>query len=573
MNPSSGRDTSFVSRRTLLALGGAVVVGACTGRSGSERDSTASGTSAPATPPPDTASGPVETPNTEPPDTTEYAPLPEPPLDGAVEYDGKRTPFTLGVASGDPTPHRVVIWTRLAPKPLDANGGMDDRSYRVTWEVALDESFEETVFTGVARADAAHAHSIHVDLSELEPAVEFFYRFRAGSHVSAVGRTQSMPLLTMPDSITIGTACCQNYEAGYFAAHRDAAQSRLDLMVFLGDYIYESSTQRSRRTARRHGMPDATDLTGYRARYALYKSDPDLQAAHASCPWIVTWSDHEVSDNYAGLEDNGGPATREEFQRRRDAAYKAWWEHMPVRLAPPVPGQDFPIYRQFSVGSLVEVSLLDCRQYRSDQACTHQSSTHQSPCNEVSDASRTMLGEAQEQWVGRAIGSSNTTWSVLASDTIMMNTTHDRLIDNYDQWDGYPAARQRLVQVLEDSKAKNLVVLSGDSHLSAAGNLVTGGTARVALAAEFVTPSVSSDAGAKADDLLAAFRSGALPDVLDVEIKRRGWVRHTITPDRWTAEYRLVDRPTRQKATVSTWSRFAIKAGSPGAQEVATSDT
>lgn len=568
MTMPSGSDAPFVSRRTLLVLGSALVVGACSGGSDSGTATTAGGTSTPTGAPPDTVPGGVETPETEPPDTTEYAPLPEPPLDGAVEYDGKRTPFTLGVASGDPTPHRVVIWTRLAPQPLDPTGGMDDRSYRVTWEVALDESFEETVFTGVARADAAHAHSIHVDLSELEPAVEFFYRFRAGKHVSAIGRTQSMPLLTMPESITIGAACCQNYEAGYFAAHRDIAKARLDALVFLGDYIYESSTRQSRRTARRHRLPEATDLAGYRARYALYKSDPDLQAAHASCPWIVTWSDHEVSDNYAGLEDNGGPATREEFARRRDAAYRAWWEHMPVRLAPPVPGEDFPIYRQFSVGSLLEITVLDCRQYRSDQACTHRSSTHEAPCNEVSDASRTMLGSAQEQWVGKAIGSSNTTWSALVSDTIVMNTTHDRLIDNYDQWDGYPAARQRLVRALEESKAKNLVVLSGDSHLSAAGNLVTGGAARVALAAEFVTPSISSSPGAKADDLLAAHRSGALPDVLDVDIKHRGWVRHTITADTWTAEYRSVDRPTLRRSTVSVWSRFSIDAGVPGAHEV-----
>jgi len=529
-----------LSRRSLLALGVSVVIGAC---SGAPNRASVPATSAPsdAAPTGTGATGSSTSNTTEPfdtapvttePATTEYAPLPDPPLDGAVEYTGKRTPFTLGVASGDPTPYRVVLWTRLAPRPLAPDGGMDSQSYRVHWEVALDEDFAEIVFTGVSRADPEHAHSVHVDLAELEPAVEFYYRFRSGTHVSTVGRTQTMPLLTLPESITIGTTTGQRYETGYFVAHRDAARSRLDLMVFLGDYLDRpvgDASASGGKVIRSRRVPPPQDLAGFRLEYARQKTDPDLQASHASCPWLIGWSDRGTNDA---------------------AAYQAWWEHMPVRLPPPAPGGEYRTYRTSQFGSLAAFTLLDTRQYR---------------------LGATMLGAAQEEWFALTHGNQNTVWSAVLSEVMLATTVADGVAQGLDHWDGYPTARDRLLRSVVASKAENTVVLSGEPYVAAVATIHRSGapTASAGVATEFATPSVSSSGLAPtARAVRDAIASDTAPDILAAEVDHRGWVRHTVTPQSWTAEYRIVERPERKNSRVTTWKSFTVRDGTVGARAV-----
>jgi alkaline phosphatase D len=277
-------------------------------------------------------------------------------------------PFTLGVASGYPLPTGVVLWTRLAPAPLVPGGGMPREAVAVEWEVASDERMSRIVQHGAVTAVPEWAHAVHVEVEGLEPGRWYWYRFRAGRAVSPVGRTRTAPAAdSVPDRLRFAYASCQHYEQGYFVAYRLMRADDLDLIVFLGDYIYESTTSRPR--VRQHGAPECHTLDDYRIRYALYKTDRDLQAAHAACPWIVTWDDHEVSNDYAndrGQVLNG----REWFLARRAAAYQAYYEHMPLRRQMVPFGPHMRLYHRLAFGGLVQFHLLDDRQYRAHQPCT-----------------------------------------------------------------------------------------------------------------------------------------------------------------------------------------------------------
>jgi len=318
------------SRRSLLALGASVFLGAC---SGSDRED-------------------------QPTATTEYDPIPRPPLSGAVEYTGTANPFTLGVAAGDPDPHRVVIWTRLAPVPGAPRGGLDGRSYLLTWEVALDEEFSEVTFSGATVAEAGAAHSVHVDVAELEPAVSFWYRFRCGPHTSPVGRMATLPLHTLAETYTLAGTSCPINRVEAAVLYRDIAQRPVDLLVFHGDYVDIGT--------------DDNDLERIRALYTSARTSTEVQAAHASCAWLVA---------------SGLPATVS------DAAAQAWWEHMPVRLPPPAPGEPFPTYRHCSVGSLLDLTVLQPR---------------------VDQSGRTVLGREQERWLLRGPARTNAVWHAVS---------------------------------------------------------------------------------------------------------------------------------------------------------------
>lgn len=477
-------------------------------------------------------------------------------------------PFTLGVGSGDPLADRVVLWTRLAPDP-DNGGGMPNQDTTVEWELATDAAFADVVASGVAVAPAALAHSVHVDAGAgpegpLAADQWYFYRFRTSGFDSPVGRTRTAPA---DDASVAGMrfafASCQNYGAGFYTAHANlAAEPDIDLVLFLGDYIYEGSGG-SVRTVR---GGEATDLTGYRDRYAQYRSDPNLQAAHAMCPWVVVWDDHEVDNNYANdIDENGvgGPA----FLPRREQAYLAWWEHQAVRMPAPV-GPDLGIYRSVRWGNLATFFALDGRQYRSPQVCTGQFGGLPlvAQCADMLESDRTMLGSTQESWLAEGLRTSAGTWNVVAQQTVFCATpiglgSPSQLVNN-DQWDGYPAARQRLIDVFAEPDVTNPLVVTGDIHASGAGRVLTdfADPNSSVVGHELVGTSISSSfPGNLADTFNAA--ASAIPWIDYVNASLRGYVTVELTSTEATATWRVVDTVTEPSSAVRTDFTWVIPAG------------
>jgi alkaline phosphatase D len=383
------------------------------------------------------------------------------------------------------------------------------------------------------------------------------YRFRAGGFTSPTGFTQPAG---QRRQLTIASADCQHYETGFYAAHRDIAEWRPDLVLFLGDFIYEGPSRPvggdddGVPIVRSHDGPEPKDLAGYRARYALYLGDADLQAARAVCPWLVVWDDHEVENNYAGTVAEN-PDEDADFRSRRAQAYRVWWEHMPTRLPAPIDEQPYPIYRGVDYGELAKISVLDGRQFRSDQACGDIVLSVEPPCPEVAEPDRTMLGAEQEAWLAEQFAAGeDVIWNVLGQQTVLSDTRLDQAILNYDQWDGYPAARERLLA----QAPHDLIVITGDIHLAGVGQLGPGPNAGSA-GVEFVTTSISSTANVD-DSLEELVRS--LPGIVDVEIAHRGYIRHTVTGERWVADYRIVDNVSDPASPVSTWKTFVVEHGS-----------
>jgi alkaline phosphatase D len=462
-------------------------------------------------------------------------------------------PFTLGVASGDPLPGAVVLWTRLAPDPLNG-GGMPPGDVAVNWVVASDEGLADVVASGTATAPEAFAHSVHVDVTGLQPDSWYWYQFSVDGFDSPVGRTRTVPAVgSAADALRFGFASCQSYAAGYYTAHANLANEDLDLCFHLGDYIYEGGGSGVR------SVPggEADTLAGYRNRYALYKTDPNLQAVHHRFPWIVTWDDHEVDNNYAGSisQDEGVPEAA--FLLRRAEAYQAWWEHQPVRMPAPL-GADLQIYRGFAWGSLASMFVLDTRQYRSDQVC--ETGTLSPVCDANGDAGRTMLGSTQEQWLTERLSSSTARWNVLAQQVVMSATPLAGNI-NQDQWDGYDPARQRLLDVLGQSGVSNPLVLTGDIHASGAGRLLAdySNPASDVVGHELVGTSISSTFPAGLDAIFNAAVAG-LPWAVYANASKRGYVTVDMTPDATTATWRVVETVTSETSSVSTDFTWTIDA-------------
>lgn len=468
-------------------------------------------------------------------------------------------PFTLGIASGDPLTDSVILWTRLTVP----DGRFDD-AVPVTWEVSLDETFADLVTSGVVGARADDGHSVHVDATGLAPGTWYRYRFRAGGFASAMGRTRTMPSADdAAAELVLASASCQSWDGGYYAAHRDIAASGVDLVLWLGDYIYEYAGGTGDAGATRQHPPlEATTIEQYRDRYALYKSDEDLQAAHAAAPWLVMWDDHEVENNAAGDQSEDVSVPAAEFRARRAAAYRAWWEHQPVRLPRP-DGADFTVYRSFQAGALATFILLDGRQYRSDQACGDKTLSLDPPCPEVTAPGRTMLGDVQEAWFDAQLAASTATWNVLGNQVVLTDATVGGAVLNYDQWDGYPEARGRLVRSIVEQGRSSTVVVTGDIHLAGVGKVRGPDGAQVAV--ELITTSISSPG-----NVPVALESAitALPDVQWGELRHRGWTRHEITPAAWTATYRIVDDVRDPKSAVSTAATFLVEPGRPVARQI-----
>lgn len=467
-------------------------------------------------------------------------------------------PFTLGVASGDPTPGGVVLWTRLAPAPLEG-GGMPDRFVPVAWQVATDERFRDVVASGAEVSRPELGHSVHVEVEGLRPGAEYFYRFRAGDELSPVGRTRTAPEVGAPlDRLAFGLTSCQNYQAGLFTAHRRMAEDDLDLVVQVGDYIYEGAP--SATAFRRHeGAGEPFSLVEYRNRHAQYKADADLQAAHAACAWAVVLDDHEIDNNWADeVPQDPERQPRDVFLARRAAAFQAYWEHMPLRRSSLPRGIDVQLYRRLTFGDLLDVHLLDTRQYRSDQAA--QSARL--------DPQRTILGDEQEAWLERALAGPTARWNALAQQVFFSQrdfASGDALDLSTDAWDGYVADRDGLRDHLAAVGTSNPVVLTGDVHANYLCDVKADfdDPDSRTVATEVVGTSTTSGGDGRDQNPGDAVQLAENPHIKLIN-RNRGYVRNVVTPATWTIDYRVVDSVTVPGAPVRTRASYVVEDGRPG---------
>lgn len=481
-----------------------------------------------------------------------------------------RTPFTLGVASGYPMPRGVVLWTRLAPEPLAPGGGMSPAVVPVGYEVADDEGFRKIVDKGVAYASPEWGHSVHVELNGLQPDRWYHYRFHAGAATSPIGRTRTAPALdAKPDHVRFAVAACQQYEQGFYAAYRHMLADELDLIVHVGDYIYESSWGVDH--VRKHEGPEPITLDDYRARLARYKSDPDLQAAHARYPWLVVWDDHEVENDYADARSENDDEPRW-FLQRRAAAYKAYYEHLPLRRAMVPFGPDLRIHTRIPFGTLAEFTMLDDRQYRSPQPCPKPGrggSNLVENCVERIQPDATMFGARQERWLEAGLANSKARWNLLMQQTLMAQADRkagDGQTFYTDGWDGYPAARRRLLDYLGKAKPANPVVFGGDIHSFWVTDLKPDFDVADSpvVATEFVCSSITSQPPPE-DAIQTAQREGA-NFIHYATGRHRGYLRVTVGPERMQTDLRAVEDVRQAGSACSTVSSWIVEDGHPGAK-------
>jgi len=468
-----------------------------------------------------------------------------------------RFPFELGVASGDPTPDGFVLWTRLAPAPLnpDGHGGMPTSDVPVEWQVATDETFGTLVASGTVTARYAEAHSVHVEPAGLQPSRDYFYRFRADGHLSATGRTRTAPAAgSTPSQLRFAFASCQHFEEGWYHAHRGIAADRPDLVLFLGDYIYENPSGALEKVRGYVLTSEADTLTEYRHRYAQYRTDPNLQAAHAAAPWLVVFDDHELENNWNSVNQPDA---------RRQAAFQAYYENMPLRAAQRPSGPSVPLYRRLQWGTLARFHLLDTRQHRAAQAPAGS-------CTTMRDPSRTIAGATQEQWLLQAFDQHPARWDFLGQQVFFAQRDGDGdrtscLDHSTDAWDGYAATRDRIAAGWVQRGVPNMVVLTGDVHRHWAADLRRDyyDVTSPVIGSELVTTSVTS--GGRGGS--APPSSGWLANNPHVKYwqDQRGYVRATLTPDLLTAEFMVVTPSVLSTtASLAVDRRFAIEAGSPG---------
>jgi len=491
-------------------------------------------------------------------------------------------PFKLGVTSGDPLPDGVVLWTRLAPEPLEG-GGMPTAAVDVHWQVAEDPGFRRVVKRGTEKARPELAHSVHVEVGGLLPAREYYYRFQAGREISPVGRTRTAPPASAePAAFRFVFASCQQYEHGYFTAYRHIADEDIDLIVHLGDYIYEyppGEYEAVSGMVRRHHGGKPMNLAEFRVRHGQYNTDKDLKAARAHAPWLVTWDDHEVENNYAGDHCESGQSASA-FLRRRAAAYQAYYEHMPVRKSSVPHGPYMRVYRGLRYGRLVDFSVLDTRQYRDRQAMDDR--FPQPPSADRDRKSRTMTGEKQEKWLIDRLASSTARWNVIANQTQFSKLDlNPGKGEGYgaDSWNGYPANRQRIIDALAEHNVANPVVITGDAHVSYASDIKKNfeDPDSRTLGVEFLGTSISSD-GDGADK--ARDSDAILKDNPHIKFFSdfRGYVRCSVDASGFQADYRLLPKVSERHAPVYTRASWRTVAGHPelfhvGGQHIPKSET
>ncbi|MCG5437259.1 alkaline phosphatase D family protein [Micromonospora foliorum] len=473
-------------------------------------------------------------------------------------------PFKLGVASGDPAPDSVVLWTRLAPSPLNADGqgGMANADVTVEWQVSTTDRFTSLVASGSVVARYADAHSVHAIAGGLAADSDYYYRFRAQGQISPVGRTRTAPApSSFGRDLVMAFASCAHYEAGYYTAYRRMAEDNPGLILHLGDYIYEGGVGTS--TVRQHVGAEIVTLADYRRRYALYKSDPDLQAAHAAAPWLVVPDDHEVENNYANMvrNDSSPTLTAAQWTARRTAAYRAYYENMPLRPASAASGNSIPLYRRVRWGQLATFHMLDTRQFRDDQACGDGWKV----CADADLASRSLTGATQEAWLLDGLAQRYGTWDILGQQVFFAQQLDANGAASMDAWDGYRASRSRIQTGWQQRGVRNPLVLTGDVHRSWANDLKAdyANPSSATIGTELVCTSISSTGNGSGSTTVP---NAAANPHLKFYSDRRGYVRTTISRSQVRADFRAVNTVTEHGAAASTVRSFVILDGQPGLQ-------
>lgn len=476
-----------------------------------------------------------------------------------------KDPFTLGVASVDPTASGIVLWTRLAPDPLNG-GGMENAAVEVEWRIAEDEKLSKGVKKGKAVATPNLGHSVHVEVEGLRADRWYWYQFKAGNYTSPVGRTRTMPAAgAMVAKLHYAFASCQHWEAGWWTAYQHMAEEELDLVVHLGDYIYEGPERTN--GVRKHTGPEITTLTHYRNRHALYKTDPMLQKVHRRFPWIVTWDDHELDNNYAGdvAEDQ---QTRAELLERRSNAYQAYYENMPLRVSSLPQGSAMQLYRALDFGALARFTVLDTRQYRTDQPC---GDGNKAGCLEALDAKGTILGAAQRDWMFATLDKSPARWNVIAQQVLMaridMKPGPEESL-SMDQWSGYDADRNRVLEFLGKRKPANPIVITGDIHTNWVVDLKADwkNEKSAVVGTEFVGTSISSGGDGSDERPTTAAVYSENPHLKWFNA-RRGYVRCAVTPQEYKADYRIVPYVSKPGAPIATPTSWTVENGRTGVKK------
>ena len=493
-------------------------------------------------------------------------------------------PFTLGVASGSPTFDSVVLWTRLHVK-AEPDADLGRNPVTVRWELAHDEQFKRIAQSGQVRTSPELAHSVHVEVAGLEPDRWYFYRFIAGAAASPVGRTRTFP---KPDAavnrLRLGYASCQKWEDGFFTAWRHMRDEDLDAVMFLGDYMYEYPAINGRVRVPPGGW--VLGLDDYRQRYALYKGDADLQSMHAACPWLMTWDDHEVQNDYAGLQaGNSGffdPSSPHNFLTRRAAAYQAYYEHMPIRAAALTQGlaglanatgngAEVRIYTRLQYGRLAALYLLDARQYKDPQVCTKggamgSGTVNPAQCPAWNAPQRSMLGLAQERWLNDEFATTQTretSWNVLAQSTLFgqrdVKPGPGQTLWN-DGWDGYVAARTRMTDAWRGHAVPNPVLLGGDMHENWVGHVKAdyADANSASVGVEFCGTSITSRSGGNAK---TPERLAENPHFVFADAQRKGYGVAEFTPGQLSTTLRVVDDVTSRDTKIETLARFVVQSG------------
>lgn len=477
-------------------------------------------------------------------------------------------PFALGIASGDPLPDSVILWTRVVTDPLVPGGGVPPVPVPVDWEVARDERFRDIVARGSEVAMPDFAHSVHVDVRGLEPWRRYFYRFRAMGQVSPVGRTKTAPAAGAGlDSLAFAWASCQAWYQGYFSAYADMADQELDVVLHMGDYIYEydlpEDSVRPLKGLSAEVRRETVELQDYRLRYGLFKSDEDLQKAHLAAPWIHTMDDHEVDNNWASQISQDEGADPHAFLQRRAQAFRAWWEHTPTRITPPT-GPDMRIYRRYAYGDLATFSVLDTRQYRSDQA--HGDGQHAQDAV-TADPQRTITGGEQEQWILDGFANSATRWNFLAHQTVitdlprMKNGTRTVSMDG---WSGYEASRHRILDGARDRGVRNLVSIVGDIHRNTVSELRRDyrDDSSPAVGVEIAGTSIASGKDGEDNDKANQEFMRNNP-AMKFGNAQRGYVLCDLRPDRWQARIRVTDKVSEPGHALRTRATITVPDGRP----------
>ena len=445
-------------------------------------------------------------------------------------------------------------------------GLTSDAPVAVKWELADDESFRKVVASGIEFALADDAFCVHAEPAGLEPARSYFYRFEAKGIRSPTGRTRTAPASSQGGNLRMAIASCQRFDTGHYAAWRRVAEQPLDLVVFLGDYIYEYET---RAGAVRPVGGRIESLADFRDRYAVHRSDPALRAAHAMHPWLVIWDDHEVDNDYAGLT---GQSLQPDFARYRADAYRAWWEHMPVPKSWRPQSGAMRIHDRFDWGRLARIHLLDTRQYRDLQVCPRpgragSNSVTIAECPGLSDPNRSLLGFEQERWLDSGLATDRR-WNLIAQTTLMARSAFGPPGSERhwtDGWDGYAPARARLLQKLTSRDIPGTLVLSGDVHTHVVADLRINfdDTNSQVVASELCCTSISS-LGPPQSRIDAS--RAANPHLRYARSDRRGYIELSIDARETRADLVVVDDPANPLSACRVDARFAVDADRPGAQ-------